>query len=278
MNSAALIPQAEVTDPSKWNLEVERMEALWLNMSQVEMPVTHEFLPGIYRRGVRIPAGIFAIGHAHRDRCFDFVMEGCGLVVMNGVARQVEAPCVLVSEPMTRKVGIILKEFWWFTVHATTETDIEKLEAELLVKSPSFLRYEAANRKEKLEADWIDYQLALTELGTTHEAVRARTEMLEDQISLLPDEVGRVLFFNSKIEGIGMFAGQEFAAGETIVTALVGGKRTSAGRFCNHSASPNTQARCTAAGNIVFVAIQVIHLGMEITLDYRQARSAVQTL
>lgn len=71
--------------------------------------------------------------------------------MVDGVAEVFEAPMSFVSEAGVRKVLYIEEDMLWTTVHPTDETDIEKLENELIEKSTSFLEYEKDLKKLQLE-------------------------------------------------------------------------------------------------------------------------------
>ena len=271
---APMMQVGSVSDMAKWEAEIERIEALLLNVAQADMPVAHRFADGQYCREVFIPAGTFAIGHAHKHSCFDFVMQGRALVVMNGTLKAVTAPCIMVSHPGQRKVGIVLEDMRWATTHPTNEKDIDKLEDMLLIKSASFLRYQDSIKPELLERDRDDYQAAIAELGYSEDQVLSISRNQDDAIDMPAEWIGQVHFLPSRIEGKGMFAGRIFKQGERIVIARMGGKRTPAGRLTNHSARPNASAEVCENGDVFFVATESIPIGIEITLDYRQARTA----
>lgn len=123
--------------------QIERLESVMLNMEQVEIPVEHRFADGVYGRMATFPKGTFAIGHAHHKDCHNIVLKGKVAVAIEGVVTMIEAPCVFTSKAYDRKVGYVLEELVWLTVHATEETDLELLEKELIWKSPAFLAHEA---------------------------------------------------------------------------------------------------------------------------------------
>ena len=67
------------------------------------------------------------------------------------------------------------------------------------------------------------------------------------------------------------------ALAELIAPARIDGKRTPAGRFTNHSKTPNAEMVLSGNGDIFLFAKQSIsgckggNVGAEITVDYRQA-------
>jgi len=80
----------------------------------------------------------------------------------------------------------------------------------------------------------------------------------------------------SDIEGQGIIAVGDIAEGEVIAVARLGAKRTPAGRFTNHSGTPNAKIVDDIDGNAYLIAIKSIngnlggYNGEEVTVNYRQ--------
>lgn len=136
-------------------MELERIndiEAQLLAHPQVECPVQHTFSPGVYLRTIRMPAGTFVIGHKHRTKHLNVVLSGCALVIVDGEIRRMQAPLVFESNPGVRKLLYILEDCDWATIHATDETDVVKLEEQLIEKSAAFTQHELEQAKHALES------------------------------------------------------------------------------------------------------------------------------
>lgn len=138
------------TNPSL--AEIEGLEARLLGMNGVngpaeECPLEHRFAPGVYLRTITMRAGLFVVGHEHRTEHLNIVHSGRARVFMDGKWVLVQGPGVFVSKPGVRKILVIEKEMVYSTIHPTTETDLEKLEAEMVIKSPAYLSYYAACTK-----------------------------------------------------------------------------------------------------------------------------------
>lgn len=73
----------------------------------------------------------------------------------------------------------------------------------------------------------------------------------------------------SAIDGIGLFACIAIGVAEQIAVARTGGLRTPAGRYTNHSDSPNA-IMVKTGDRWCLVARSDIRAGEEILLDYRQ--------
>ncbi len=121
------------------NLEIrERFDDIERMMAQhppVEMPPTHFFAPGIYARQIVIPGGTLLTGKIHRTAHLNVISRGSISVwsETEGVQR-ITAPFTFIAGLGTRRIGFAWEETVWTTVHATTETDLEKLEAELIIQ------------------------------------------------------------------------------------------------------------------------------------------------
>ncbi len=118
--------------------QIERVEGELLRRPQVDAPVLHRFAPGVYLRTIIMPAGCDVIGHEHTTEHFNVVLRGRALVLCEGRVEIVQAPAVFVSGAGVRKVLHILEEMEWATIHPTRETDLEKLEKALIVKSETW--------------------------------------------------------------------------------------------------------------------------------------------
>lgn len=263
---------------------VAQLEAEMLEFPQARCPVVHRFAKGLYIREVTIPAGVFAIGHAQKHEHLCVMVRGSVIMVgPDGARQRFDAPLTYVSGP-GRKAGYVVEEMTWLNVYPTDSKDVEALEAELLDKSGVYLA--ASAKLERLEfdhaADHIDYAAALCDLGLSADVVATESRR-DDDLCDFPSGECRVRVARSRIEGRGLFATAPIADGDVIAPGLLDGKRTPAGRYVNHGATPNAAVRARArTPDLDFVALRPIEgsrggqLGEEITVDYRQARGAAQ--
>jgi hypothetical protein len=252
-----------------------------LELPQVQCPVTHHLYPGLYIREVKLPAGCFAIGHyQNKDHVNVFAKGKVTMVADSGEMITLEGPVTFEGKP-GRKVGFVHEEVTWLNIYPTTETDVEKLEAEYLTKSETFLRkVDAEMALCGLIEDRADYQNVLAELGVNQEQVDVVVQDESDQVPM-PSGSYKFQFAASPIHGKGVYAAGNYAQGEEIGIGRVGGKRTPLGRFMNHSSRPNAGAVFAENGDVYFHALREIRgnnggmLGEEITLDYRGPLSQI---
>lgn len=118
--------------------------------------------------------------------------------------------------------------------------------------------------------DRNDFNRFLIEYGFSRELVQAITENTADQIPM-PEGFNSIQLQPSEIQGSDMFAQSVFESGALLAPARIGGKRTPAGRYTNHSPRPNAYFKSLPNGDILMIAKTQIEAGDEITIDYRQA-------
>ena len=261
----------------EFDRSVERIEQFMLSQEQVGCPVIHRYGPGIYIREVNIPAGTMAVGHHQNFEHMNVMLKG-RVTMLNddGSTTELAAPALFVGKP-GRKVGYIHEDVVWLNVYSTTEQDVAKLESTFITKSEQFGQH-YADKVSRLqnEVDQSDYRKAIEQFGFTEEQARAQSENTDDMMEL-PGGGYKVKVGPSRIEGQGLFATADIQLGESIAPARLFGKRTIAGRYTNHSASPNAQMVRAGGGDIYLVATKQINGcrggqdGEEITIDYRQA-------
>ena len=99
-------------------------------------PVEHFFAPGMYGRKCSIPAGSYVVGKQHRHEHLVMLTKGETTISMDGEMRRIKAPHVWVSKAGEKRVLYTHEDCEFVTTHATEETDLKALEAELIVPEP----------------------------------------------------------------------------------------------------------------------------------------------
>jgi hypothetical protein len=101
-------------------------------LPQVPFEPSHFFADGLYARQVVIPAGVMLVGKIHLTGHINVLLEGeIDVMTHLGVDRY-KAPAVIISQAGEQKIGHAITPCTWITIHATTETDIATLEAQLV--------------------------------------------------------------------------------------------------------------------------------------------------
>ena len=110
------------------------IESVLTQLPQVECPVHHHFGPGVYIRECHFPKDTVVIGHHHNFENLNIMLSGKILLIEAGETKELTAPTIFTAEP-GRKIGYALTDVVWQNIHATEETDLEKIESHFIDKS-----------------------------------------------------------------------------------------------------------------------------------------------
>lgn len=105
-----------------------KLQAELLKYPQVSFETSHYFADGMYLRWLPRQKGTLIIGKVHKKEHFYIVLSGC-VQIEKEIYR---APFVMVSKPGTKRAVLALEDSICATVHRTNETDMEKIETELV--------------------------------------------------------------------------------------------------------------------------------------------------
>jgi len=97
-------------------------------------PLKHSFAEGCYVREIFIPAGTVVVGKIHRHSHPNFLMSGEVIVVTEEGRKRLKAPMAMISEKGTKRAVYAITDAVWATVHVTDETDLSKIEEEVIAK------------------------------------------------------------------------------------------------------------------------------------------------
>jgi hypothetical protein len=240
---------------------------------QTDCPVTHHFGPGIYIRSVQIKAGDFIVGHKHKTSHTVMALGGQVVAFTDDGIKQVnasQAPVIFTAGP-GHKSAQCLADCCWVNIFPNPDDcrDIETLEARYLDKESAETAIDP-----RLD-DRDDFRDAVVQFGMTEDQVKAMSD--RDELVPIPDAyTWRLSIRPSSIEGKGLFLSVRAKKGEVIAPATVSRVRSEAGKFVNHSKSPNCEYK-HFNGETWLVAVRDIDgakggsPGEELTVDYRQA-------
>lgn len=155
-----------VGDPSAktlhFNEKVDLVAKELRELPQIPLPLRHHFASmdvpgrGIYLREGILLKDVMYIGQEHKHEHFNIFFSGKALLCSDGEISLIDCkdgPVIVKSGAGVRKVLKIIENLHGLVVHATNETNLDKLWDELVVKSESFKAHElAAIEKLKLHA------------------------------------------------------------------------------------------------------------------------------
>ena len=128
--------------------KITKLEEEVGKLPQAILPVTHyQTDNGLYGRALFIPRGCVLTGKIHKHSHISTLIEGeLSIMTERGVER-ITAPFVLVSQPGVKRAAYAHKDSIWLTVHKTENTEIDKIEEELVTNSyEEYLSYVATLR------------------------------------------------------------------------------------------------------------------------------------
>lgn len=102
-------------------------------------PLKHVFAPGgackhVYGREIFIPAGTAIVGKIHKHAHLNMLMKGKVSVFTEKGREDFVGPLMMVSQAGTKRAVYAHEDTVWVTVHLTNDTDLEKIEDEIIAK------------------------------------------------------------------------------------------------------------------------------------------------
>ena len=103
-----------------------------VKMPQVELVTEHFFVPGMYCRRVYRPAGTLIVGKVHKQPHFFLCAKGEIIAWTEQGMKKLQAGDVIESQPGTKRITLSTQDSIGVTVHKTDETDLDKIETEMV--------------------------------------------------------------------------------------------------------------------------------------------------
>jgi len=228
-------------------------------------PLFHSFADGMYTREIHFNKGDLIVGAIHKNEYFVNVLKGRIWVVSEFGAKEIIAPASFTAKAGVKHIGFTLEDTVWSDTHKVNSDNVEDAEKEIFVDS-----YEELDSYNNI----LGFSNMCKDIDMTEIEIR-QLSVNEDDLIEQPENDAYV--GDSDIEGKGLFAGKDFKKGDIIALARKDNHRTPAGRYSNHSDSPNSKA-ITEDGKGFFSAIKDIKDGDEITINYRDAREKAKLL
>jgi hypothetical protein len=98
-------------------------------------PLKHQFAEGMYVREISVPKGYFVMTKIHKMSHPCFILKGrCSVLQEDGIKR-VKAPYYMITKAGTKRLVYVHEDTVWVTVHKTNETDLDKIEEEVIAKT-----------------------------------------------------------------------------------------------------------------------------------------------
>lgn len=124
---------------------IHKLQEAASKLPQAELFTEHKFADGMYLRSLFRPADTLIIGKTHKREHFYIVLSGEVTILMDGHKERVKAPRIFVSKPGTKRAVYAHEDSLCITVHRTDNTDLDKIEDELIEKDETAM-YDAHNQ------------------------------------------------------------------------------------------------------------------------------------
>ena len=135
-----------------FRIDIKALEAIVKDVGQEpELPIQHNFAPGVYARTMCARADSLIIGKIHKHAHLNMLLAGSVRVVTEHGSQILTAPCVFTSEPGTQRVGYVLEDLVWTCIHPTDEKDVEKIVG-VYLKQQDQLEKEHAEYEAKIKS------------------------------------------------------------------------------------------------------------------------------
>lgn len=105
---------------------------------RLELKVRHHFAKGVYARELFIPKGVMLTGQIHKTPQINIMSRGILAVLVGNRVTMLNArngPIIVASPAGTKRIAVAHADTVWTTIHATYETDVEKIEAHFIAES-----------------------------------------------------------------------------------------------------------------------------------------------
>ena len=117
-----------------------------------QCPVNHSFGKGCYIREWNSPAGMLVVSKIHKVAHPFFLLKGEMSVVTDQGVERMKAPYYCITPPGTKRVLFTHTEVQVVTVHVTDETDLKKIESEVIATDVDQLELTSAELAKLTEA------------------------------------------------------------------------------------------------------------------------------
>ena len=112
------------------------LEKTMLSMEQLPLDVTHHFSKGVYAREMLIPKGTILTGKMHKHNHLNVVLYGDIEVATEEGSKRITGHCIFESVAGTKRAGFAHEDTLWLTIHPTEETELDKVEADVIADDP----------------------------------------------------------------------------------------------------------------------------------------------
>ena len=131
-------------------MEMSQMPRADLQLAADAMQTEHYFHAGMYARKLTRPAGTLIVGKVHKKDHFFLCAKGEIIAWTEGGMKHLYAGDIVQSRPGTKRVTLSVTDAIGITFHNSAETDLDKLEKEL-IEPDELALFDSSNKLKTLE-------------------------------------------------------------------------------------------------------------------------------
>jgi hypothetical protein len=131
---ADMLANADCKTPAYWRGKIMELESCLMQFEQLPFEPKHWFSKGLYARELFLPKGMLIIGKIHKTSHLNIISCGDVTVVTEDGIERFVAPHTMISKVGVKRVVFANEDSIWTTLHPTDETDLEKIEADIICK------------------------------------------------------------------------------------------------------------------------------------------------
>jgi len=120
--------------------EILALEKIILTLEQVECPISHYQIEGVYCRSMFIPAGTVITGAIHNKENISILAQGTIRITNGTESKLISAPYIMVDQPGIKRLGVSETDVTFINVWRTDTNDLDEIEKE--IRSDTFEEYE----------------------------------------------------------------------------------------------------------------------------------------
>jgi hypothetical protein len=120
-------------------------------------PLEHTFADGSYIRKITIPGGILMTSKLHKITHPYFILQGDVSVITDHGIQRIKAPYFGITKAGTKRILFTHKETIWYTVHVTNETDLKKIEEQIIAKTFDEIGLEIDKTEDSNMVEFIEH-------------------------------------------------------------------------------------------------------------------------
>ena len=114
--------------------QLSKLHAEMLGTFEVDPKIVHNFSDGLYAKEMTIPKGFTAGQHAHTFSHLSILAKGKVVVKTDTDECVYDAPACIEIKKQTNHTITAVEDAVWFCIHATDETDVDRIDEVLIQK------------------------------------------------------------------------------------------------------------------------------------------------